>query len=64
MADLDDNGVKPFMEMPGPRFVIIPTETATELYPTIPSGWKTYSARGFDTSNGRRLDLTLLLKPS
>ena len=64
MANLEDGEVKSFMEMPGPRFVIVSTKMAAELYPTIPDGWKTYSARGLDTTNGTRLDLTLLLKPS
>ena len=64
MAELDDDAVKPFMEMPGARFVIIPADAATELYPSLPFGWKSYSARGLNTTNGKRLELTLLLKPS
>ena len=64
MADLDDDEVAAFMATAGPRFVIISTAAAAELYPALPSGWKSYSARGFNTANGKRLDLTLLLKPS
>ncbi len=64
MADLADKAVKPFMETPGPRFVVLPTAAAAELYPELPAGWKSYSVRGFNTSNGKRLELTLLLKPS
>jgi len=64
MADLDHDAVKPFMEKPGPRFIIIPTASAAQLYPSVPAGWKTHSVRGINTVNGRRLDLTLLLKSS
>lgn len=64
MADLDDDAVKLFMETPGARFVILPTASATDLYPSLPQGWKTFSVRGFNTSSGKRLELTLLLKPS
>ena len=38
--------IKPFMELPGARFVVVQTELAQSLFPVIPEGWKTYSARG------------------
>jgi 4-amino-4-deoxy-L-arabinose transferase-like glycosyltransferase len=64
MAELMDPEVKGFMETPGARFVILPTALARSLYPTIPDGWKTYSARGYKTTTGERNDLTVLLKSS
>ena len=64
LADLDQTSVRPFMEKPGGRFVVIPTALATSLYPTLPAGWKTYSTRGLNTANGKWLDLTLILKRS
>ena len=58
-----ETDIKPFMELPGPRFVVIRTELAHSLFPVIPEGWKTYSARGINISVGKRVDVTLLLKP-
>ncbi len=64
MRDLDEHDVRPFMETPGARFVVLPTATAAELFTPLPAGWKSYSTRGFSTVAGRRVELTLLLKPS
>ena len=63
LLDLQEVEVRPFMELPGARFVIVHTELARSLYPVIPAGWKTYSARGVNVSVGKQLELTLLLKP-
>ena len=53
-----------FMNKPGGRFVIIPTEMVPLLYPELPSGWVTFNARGLNTATGKPLDLTLILKRS
>jgi 4-amino-4-deoxy-L-arabinose transferase-like glycosyltransferase len=60
---LDPASVPMFMDSPGARFVILPTPTAQQLYPTIPQGWKSFTARGLLPPRGKRLDLTLILKP-
>jgi 4-amino-4-deoxy-L-arabinose transferase-like glycosyltransferase len=52
-----------FMEEPGPRFVIVPTPLAGTLFESHPAGWKFFSMRGFNIAKGKRVDLTLLLKP-
>ena len=41
-----------------------PDALATKLYPSLPPGWKSYTAQGINTANGKRVDLTLILKPS
>jgi 4-amino-4-deoxy-L-arabinose transferase-like glycosyltransferase len=64
LADLDETTVRPFMEKPGGRFVIVPTALAASLYPALPAGWKSYTTRGLNTANGKWLDLTLILKRS
>ena len=64
MSDLDDDDVLPFMEKAGPRFVVLPTEMAAKLYPALPPGWKMFRAEGVNTAKLKRVDLTLLLKPS
>ncbi|MEP6685621.1 MAG: glycosyltransferase family 39 protein [Verrucomicrobiota bacterium] len=60
---LDPASVHMFMDSPGARFVILPTRTAHELYPTLPQTWKSFSAQGFLPPRGKRLDFTLILKP-
>jgi hypothetical protein len=52
------------MTHPGPRFVIVPTELAKTTYPQIPSGWKSYTVRGFNGAKGKPADLTMILKPT
>ncbi len=63
MADLDDDAVPPFMEKAGPRFVVLPTGMAGQLYPTLPAGWKSFRAEGINAANFKRMDLTMLVKP-
>jgi len=51
-----------FMDQPGGRFVIVPTNMVATLYPAMPAEWVTYNAGGLNTATGRRVDLTLILK--
>jgi 4-amino-4-deoxy-L-arabinose transferase-like glycosyltransferase len=60
---LRSTNVQRFMEQTGPRFVILPTELAGKIYPALPNDWKDFRARGFNIVNGKRADLTLVLKP-
>ncbi len=62
--DVDENAVPAFMDQAGARFVVLPTNMATTLYPATPTGWKRYTTRGFSTANFKWVDLTLLLKPT
>ena len=64
MSDLDENSLKPFLERPGGRFAVMPTGVAQKMYPTLPVGWKSYAVQGFNTASGKRVNLTLILKPS
>jgi hypothetical protein len=56
--------VEKFMAFSGPKFVIMPTDVARTLYPEIPPGWKSYTARGYNFAKGNRADLTMILKPA
>jgi len=60
---LHPTNVQRFMEQTGPRFVILPTDLAAKIYPAMPNGWKDFRARGFNIAKGKRVDLTLILKP-
>ncbi|MGI8820558.1 MAG: ArnT family glycosyltransferase [Chthoniobacterales bacterium] len=64
LMELDEEGVKPFMDAPGPRFVILPTEIAQRMYPVVPKGWKKYTARGLNVARLKPVTLTMLLKRS
>jgi 4-amino-4-deoxy-L-arabinose transferase-like glycosyltransferase len=59
---LRPTNVQRFMEQSGPRFVVLPTDLAGTIYPALPNDWKSFRARGFNIVNGRRVDLTLILK--
>jgi hypothetical protein len=61
---LDSASVRPFMEKPGPRFVIVPATLAEKIYPTLPNAWKSFATHGFNVAKGKRVDLTLILKSS
>jgi 4-amino-4-deoxy-L-arabinose transferase-like glycosyltransferase len=55
---------KKFMGFSGPKFIILPTKVAKELYPELPPGWKSYTAQGYNFAIGKRVDLTMVLKPT
>lgn len=61
---LNPDHLQKFMDYPGPRFVIMPTDAAKSAYPEIPPGWKTYTAHGFNFVKGTSIDLTMVLKPA
>jgi len=52
-----------FMSAPGSRFVILPTSLADTLFANRPTNWQTFSTSGFNIAKGKRVDLTLMLKP-
>jgi 4-amino-4-deoxy-L-arabinose transferase-like glycosyltransferase len=62
-SGLHPEKVQPYMEQTGARFIILPTDLALKVYPTLPAGWKEFSARGFNVVKGETSDLTLILKP-
>ena len=52
-----------FMSAPDPRFVVLPTPVAGELFANPPAGWRFFTVNGFNIAKGQRVDLTLVLKP-
>jgi len=60
---VEPDQVRKFMTHPGPRFAIVPTALANETYPELPPEWKSYRTRGIAVANGKRVDLTMILKP-
>ena len=62
VATLQPDQIPPFLASRGPHFVVLPSEVADRLYPTLPSGYRKFSTRGFDIAKGRWVDLTLIIK--
>jgi len=52
-----------FMSAPDPRFVVLPTPVAGELFANPPARWQFFTVSGFNIAKGKRVDLTLVLKP-
>jgi hypothetical protein len=47
----------------GSRFIVLPTASVAEIFPNIDPSWRSYHTKGFNIPKGRRVDLTMLLKP-
>jgi 4-amino-4-deoxy-L-arabinose transferase-like glycosyltransferase len=60
LTRLNKKNAVDFMSKPGPRLVIVPTSLAQTLFPNHPQAWR---SRGFNIAKGKRVDLTLVLKP-
>ena len=52
-----------FMSAAGPRFIVLPTPVAGELFANPPESWRFFTVSGFNIAKGKRVDLTLVLKP-
>jgi len=63
LTPLNKRRAAEFMTGPGPRFIILPTPVAGSLFANQPPNWKFFSTSGFNIAKGKRVDLTLVLKP-
>jgi 4-amino-4-deoxy-L-arabinose transferase-like glycosyltransferase len=52
-----------FMSAPEPCFIVLPTPVAGELFANPPASWRFFTVSGFNIAKGKRVDLTLVLKP-
>ena len=52
-----------FMNASDPRFIVLPTPIAGELFANPPKSWGFFTVSGFNIAKGKRVDLTLVLKP-
>jgi 4-amino-4-deoxy-L-arabinose transferase-like glycosyltransferase len=52
-----------FIREDGARFIVLPTAVAGELFANPPGSWRFFKVSGFNIAKGKRLDLTLVLKP-
>ena len=63
MTPLKRKEAAEFMSRSGARFIVLPTRSATEIFPNSGGLWRSYHAKGFNVAKGQRVDLTMLLKP-
>jgi hypothetical protein len=62
LTPLNKRRAAEFMSPPDPRFIVLPTPVAGELFAKPPASWRFFSVSGFNIAKGKRVDLTLVLK--
>jgi 4-amino-4-deoxy-L-arabinose transferase-like glycosyltransferase len=62
LTPLNKRRAAEFMNAPDPRFIVLPTHVAGELFANRPAGWRFFTVNGFNIAKGKRVDLTLVLK--
>ena len=63
LTPLNKRRAAEFMSAPDSRFIILPTALAGELFANPPASWRFFTVSGFNIAKGKRVDLTLVLKP-
>jgi 4-amino-4-deoxy-L-arabinose transferase-like glycosyltransferase len=63
LTSLNKRRAVEFMNQAGPRFVVLPMTTAGSVFANPPADWKFFTTSGFNITKGKRVDLTLVLKP-
>jgi 4-amino-4-deoxy-L-arabinose transferase-like glycosyltransferase len=63
LAPLNKRRASEFMSAPDSRFIVLPTPVAGELFANPPASWRFFTVNGFNIPKGKRVDLTLVLKP-
>jgi hypothetical protein len=62
LTPLNKRRAAEFMSAPDPRFIVLPTSVAGELFANPPASWQFFTVNGFNIAKGKRVDLTLVLK--
>jgi 4-amino-4-deoxy-L-arabinose transferase-like glycosyltransferase len=62
LTPLNKRRAAEFMSAPDPRFIVLPTPVAGELFANPPERWRFFTVSGFNIAKGKRVDLTLVLK--
>jgi 4-amino-4-deoxy-L-arabinose transferase-like glycosyltransferase len=63
LTPLNKRRAAEFMSAPDPRFIVLPTPVAGEIFANPPASWRFFTVSGFNVAKGKRVDLTLVLKP-
>ena len=62
LAPLKKRHAAEFMSAADPRFIVLPTALAGEMFTNPPQSWRFFTVSGFNIAKGKRVDLTLVLK--
>jgi len=62
LTPLNKRRAAEFMSEPDPRFIVLPTPVAGEIFANPSASWRFFTVSGFNTAKGKRVDLTLVLK--
>ncbi len=60
---ISESEVVSFLNLPGPRAVVLPALFGERIGEQSDSVWKVFYARGFNAAKGKFVDLTLVVKP-
>jgi len=63
LAPLNKRRATEFMSLAGPRFLVVPTSVAATTFANPPQDWEFFTTSGLNIAKGKRVDLTLALKP-
>ncbi|PYI58008.1 MAG: hypothetical protein DMC60_14140 [Verrucomicrobia bacterium] len=63
LTPLNKRRAAEFMSAPDPRFIVLPTPLAGSLFTTAPQSSEFFTVSGLNIAKGKRVDLTLVLKP-
>jgi len=63
LTPLNKRRAAEFMNAPGPRFVVLPMSVAGSVFANAPQDCRFFTTSGFNIVKGKRVDLTLVLKP-
>lgn len=63
LTPLNKRRATEFMSLAGPRFLVLPTSVAATTFANPPQDWEFFTTSGFNIAKGKRVDLTLALKP-
>jgi 4-amino-4-deoxy-L-arabinose transferase-like glycosyltransferase len=63
LTPLNKRRAAEFMSASGPRFIVLPTPVAGALFANPPESWRFFTVNGFNIAKGKRVDLTVVLKP-
>jgi 4-amino-4-deoxy-L-arabinose transferase-like glycosyltransferase len=62
LTPLNKRHTTEFMSAPDPRFIVLATPMADEVFANAPASWRFFTVNGFNIAKGKRVDLTLVLK--
>jgi len=63
LTPLNKRRATDFMSLAGPRLLVLPTSVVATTFANPPQDWNFFTTSGINIAKGKRVDLTLVLKP-